>query len=289
MATLRFEPELIQAVTDADLQAARRNGDVARLQNYHAGTDPLYKLFGQEREKAFARFHAAWFFERGWTNLFVETWNEFPELETRAAHLLVLAARLKRDEGAVIGRDGVSVCLRALPIRFANPERLRTFARHEFLHAADMLDPQFGYQPLKQATLAETNRVADGYHALWCAHVDARLTRRGRQPLSDFDAHRAAFDAQFAAGAAAALLAQLWNAPALSHDEIVALARAHVKTQTQRGGARCPLCRFPTFQWAPEIQPAVAAAIRADFPSWQRDDGACERCVERYAMLATAE
>lgn len=291
MATLRFEPELVQAVTDAELEHARRAGDVTLLQRYHAGAEPLYKMFEQEREKAFARFHSTWFFERGWTNLFVETWNEFPELDARAPHLLVLAARLKREEGAVIGRDGVSVCLRVLPLRFANRERLLAFVRHEFLHAADMLDAHFGYQTLGEATLAETNRLADSYHALWCAYVDARLERRHLAPLMDYHAHHNVFQSQFSSPTEQrdALLTQVWNASALAHNEIISLARANSPRGTRHNGARCPLCHFPTFQWASEIAPVVADAIRADFPAWQIDDGACERCVERYAMLVPVE
>ena len=292
MATFRFEPELVQAVTDAEMENARRVGDVALLKQYHAGTDELYKTFEQEREQAFARFHSKWFFERGWTNLFVETWNEFPELDARAPQLLVLAARLKREEGAVIGRDGASVCLRVLPMRFANRERLIGFARHEFLHAADMLDPHFGYQTLGEATLADTNRLADGYHALWCAYVDARLVRRRFAPLLDAHAHHLAFESQFASTPTeerVALLTRVWSEFSLSHDEIVSLARTHSQTQTQtrRGGARCPLCHFPTFQWAATIAPTVADEIRADFPAWNLNEGACERCVERYEMLVT--
>lgn len=291
MATLRFEPELIQVVTDAELENARRVGNLALLKQYHAGADALYeKTFDREREIAFVRFHASWFYDRGWTNLFAETWNEFPELEARAPQLLVLLARLKREEGAVIGRDGASVCLRVLPLRFAKRERLIAFVRHEFLHAADMLDPHFGYQTLGEATLAETNRLADGYHALWCAYVDARLVRRRFTPLLDAYAHHLAFESQFASTAneqRVALLTRVWSASALSHDEIVSLARTHSQTQTRRGGARCPLCHFPTFQWAATIAPAVADAILADFPLWKCGNGACERCVERYEMLVS--
>lgn len=293
MATLRFEPELVQAMTDAELEHARHSGDVALVRHYHALADPLYDKTPQDdREQVFARFHTAWFFERGWTQLFAETWNEFPELETRAPHWLVLAARLKREEGAVIGRDDASVCLRVLPLRFSNREQLRAFVRHELLHAADMLDPSFGYQDLHAASLTQANQWADLYHTVWCAYVDARLTRRGAIALRDGDVHRAAFETQFADSSenGAARFDQIWNASALTHADITALARAAGMTHARRGnapGARCPLCRFPTFEWAIEISPAVADAIRIDFSAWSSNDGACARCVERYEMVAT--
>ncbi len=53
-------------------------------------------------------------------------------------------------------------------------------------------------------------------------------------------------------------------------------------------GSRCPLCRFPSQslrKGVQEISPSLAAAVQHDFPEWHDDLGACERCLEAYAVL----
>lgn len=292
MATFRFDPELIQAATDVDLEQARRDGGGALLREYHAMAERLYEsTLPNEREQAFAQLYARWFTERGWSDLFAEIWSQVSELDARASQCLVLAARLKREEGAVIGRDGASVCLRILPMRFANRAQLACYVRHELLHAADQLDKSFGYRLTRETTLTQTNQVADIYHTVWCACVDARLARRGWMPLHDADAHRKRFDTQLAAmppEQRAALFEQVWHGPRLGHQDILELARAWSRAAAgQTGGApgsRCPLCSFPTFKWATTLAPAVVDAIRSDFPQWRVEQGTCERCAERYEL-----
>ena len=53
-------------------------------------------------------------------------------------------------------------------------------------------------------------------------------------------------------------------------------------------GRACPLCNFPTFKWAAEVSAEdeqakkLQDAIKADFPKWVPEEGACERCAELY-------
>lgn len=153
-----------------------------------------------------------------------------------------------------------------------------------------MLDPEFGYAIAHAPTLAQSNRLAECYHTLWCASVDARMVRRARAPYHSRDEHYRAFDMCFAArsdAARAALFEKFWSAERTSHAEILKIAREIEATSRSLRipGARCPLCRFPTHQWAAEIAPRVAALIRADFAEWRDEDGACERCLESYALV----
>jgi hypothetical protein len=50
------------------------------------------------------------------------------------------------------------------------------------------------------------------------------------------------------------------------------------------GNSRC--CGFPTFSWKRTIPAAIAERIALDFPTWSPGRGACERCVEGYAVPA---
>ncbi|MBI4671066.1 MAG: hypothetical protein HY741_05300 [Chloroflexi bacterium] len=290
MPTLRIEPQLLESLTAVELGHAAQTGDRALVRDYHSFADPVYERCAPaERDKAFAQLHLVWFEQRGWRKWFGARWAEFPELAARAAGLLLLEARWKQEEGAVLGRDSTGVCLRVLPIRFANRAQFEVFVRHEFLHACDMLDPAFGYRIEHSEPCSAANASAERYRALWCAYVDARMTRRGFVSLVQPDTHRRALAHAFSALTAAqqtALFEQVWNAATLTHAELYERARRleDKRTNAPRPGTRCPLCFFPTFDWASNIAPAVARSIRADFPTWDVSNGACARCVERYEL-----
>lgn len=291
MLKLHIEPGLVEALVAAELQHAERSGDRATLHAYREFVEPLYeRLAPDEREHAFARVHLVWFEQRGWREWFAARWAELSELDARATGLLLLAAPRKHDEGAVLGRDGTGICLRLMPTRFTNRPRLAAFVRHELLHAWDMLDPAFGYRIEPQETFTAANQVAERYHALWCAYVDARLTRRELEPLAELDAHQRDLMQVFPSLSAEqfAELLQVFKTNALTHRDLYERARQAQgeRTITPRPGARCPLCHFPTFDWAKDIAPQVAQVIHTDFPSWDVSLGACARCVERYELVS---
>jgi hypothetical protein len=85
-----------------------------------------------------------------------------------------------------------------------------------------------------------------------------------------------------------------------THGELAAFAaspRGRDETPGLVAGARCPLCRFPTY--APEPDPAalpeeIVRAIAADFPEWQFHQGLCRHCGDLYrarplALAAAAQ
>lgn len=47
-------------------------------------------------------------------------------------------------------------------------------------------------------------------------------------------------------------------------------------------GSPCPLCSFPTYRWMEISDREVIEAIQADYPRWEAEQGACERCVDLY-------
>lgn len=292
MPTIRIDPTLIELVINSALEESERSADAWLGREYHALADPLYaKLAIQDREGAFDAIAVTLFAKLGWDTLIANTYAEFPDLAARAPDLLVLGALRESEEGAVIGRDGKSVCLRVRLQRFRDRGRLAAFLRHEVQHADDMLDPEFGYALTREPSLGESNRVADRYRAFWCAYVDARLARRGFVPLADAVTHRNDLYSHFAnltVRECDAQFDQVWNRERLTHAEILRWAREKSNEERDavgpKPGSFCPLCRFPTHAWVTEFEPAVADLIRIDFPTWFVHDGACERCAERYAL-----
>ena len=59
-----------------------------------------------------------------------------------------------------------------------------------------MLVSHLGDLTLGEATPAELNRLADSYHTLWCAYVDAHFVHRYLAPLMDYNAHHNVFQTQ---------------------------------------------------------------------------------------------
>jgi hypothetical protein len=54
-------------------------------------------------------------------------------------------------------------------------------------------------------------------------------------------------------------------------------------------GSLCPICRFPTFNWADDLDQFHKDAIKLiqeDNPNWTIENGACEQCVEGYEARA---
>lgn len=52
----------------------------------------------------------------------------------------------------------------------------------------------------------------------------------------------------------------------------------------------CPLCHFPTTDWAsPELLHEIASPVEADFPDWSPAKRCCTHCGERYQDLASPE
>jgi hypothetical protein len=79
----------------------------------------------------------------------------------------------------------------------------------------------------------------------------------------------------------------------LAVDRVASLFEVDRKSPTSKSPTataretHCPLCRFPTTDWAaPELLPTIAPTVEADFPDWSPSDRCCNHCAERYQSLA---
>lgn len=223
--------------------------------------------------------------------------NEAPE----TPHAVDGAAPRSADDSAnakpkdlrtrpTVVRTGV-IALRAE--RFADDAELAGLLRHELTHLQDMVDPAFGYSPElpRAGTDPACQRLArQRYRLLWDLTIDGRLARRSDGAQTLREQHRAAFDRAFSFWPEArrqAVFEELWKDPTPRHRRLEQLAadpRDLAQSAQPLPGAPCPLCGFPTFAWA-DLAGAgarVLAAIRAEFPGWSPERGACARCVEAY-------
>ncbi|GIX47154.1 MAG: hypothetical protein KatS3mg131_1365 [Candidatus Tectimicrobiota bacterium] len=306
-----YEPSLVEEVVFHELWRREERGDVRPMAEYHERVDPIYdmKLPARQREEAFAKVHAELFVRFGYEKVLREALATFPELAA-IREVIVKRAISQAEEWADLSTDRQQLGLRIRAWRFEDEEQLRRFLWHEFRHVADLLDPAFGHPGKEQGwpvrlSPAEMARVQERYHLLWGIYVDGRLAREGKTPLLEPAAHYRRFAAMYGNVLPARLQAAftaLWQATALTHQELVEMALDPAKV-VARGegvaaaekvlllGSSCPLCRFPTFRWAEglkQLPEEVLAALKADFPEWVPQDGACERCIEVYRARAEA-
>ena len=299
---IRYDPALLDAVVSALIQEREATGDLRFTGEYHALADPAYPLAPPAREEAFQQIHRRLFRQWHLAAPLEAVLAEFPTLQEQVQTLWVVRAPTSRDEGADLGFPGrTAAIVRLLPRRFLDPSGLGRLLRHELTHLADMLDPTFAYEPREQIPgilPTEESLVRDRYRLLWDITIDSRLLQAGRETVADKEERRSEFEAQYR-GVPAPILqrafGRLWDTPRPSHPALLemaidpgpALFEARADTIRSLPGSRCPLCRFPSQslrQGPGEIPTVVVAEIRRDFPEWRPELGACERCLEGYAV-----
>lgn len=294
------------AVTPSERSCAsgRRPGTPAlQIRRFHADRERCYAVTDpDERNTAFFKVHFTWFREWGWEERLTGILPEYPLLPGALALLAFRQARSPGEEGAELYvSDGVRRSMVAL--RLQSMERdgpLQRLLRHEFMHLHDMVDPAFAYSPqvrLPDYNSTQQRLVRERYRLLWDITIDGRLTRLGHEGMSGIEPHQSAFERAFSfwpEDRRREVFKNFWNQSAPKHEELMRLAsdprdRGHAQ-EPQPGGA-CPLCHFPTFEWAnaAALAPDTLDALRHQFPQWSPAQGACKRCAEIYEIAGKFE
>jgi hypothetical protein len=263
-----FAPHLIEAVV-------RRHVDLNTqeiAEDYHRLYENLAEAGLHTTEERISCLHQYFFKRLGCDRIVADVAAEFPNL--------VLPVRVGPADGVEgcfpsPARDVIVVRLK--PDRFEQPEALRRFLRHEFMHVADVLDPAFGY-PQERRELEPAAR--ERYAVLWGIHADARIARSGREPLRSRADWLLRIDPSWRP-----MFESFWNRERITHAELLDWAVDPAKFAGSSAGGRCSLCRFPTFVWG-KLNDEVVRLIGADYPTWDPQKGACERCVESYEIRA---
>ena len=50
-------------------------------------------------------------------------------------------------------------------------------------------------------------------------------------------------------------------------------------------GSLCPLCRFPTHEWAENTE-HLSQLVKEEYPEWEPLQGICTQCANRYLFTA---
>ncbi|MFQ5449223.1 MAG: hypothetical protein ACE5E9_01260 [Nitrospinaceae bacterium] len=238
------------------------------------------------------------------------------DFEERIDAVVVKRAINKVDEGSnVLARssDKPKIEMRVLASRFSNPEEahdLSAFLIHEFMHAKDMVDPEFDYEDsFIPGNPSIKNLITGRFRLLWNIYVDARLAKMGVISVMTRDARFREFDNYYRkipGPQRRGIFEGLWKTEMFTHEELLSMAtdldtlmskyvdeseiseeeRDYIHLQ----GSPCPLCKFPTYNWVDDPESIcdemVIEAIKIDFPDWESKDGACDRCIEVYELRA---
>ena len=238
------------------------------------------------------------------------------DFEERINEVHVKRAINKVDEGSnvlnrISGRPMIE--MRVLASRFCNPEEaqeLDAFLIQEFMHAKDMVDPEFDYEDaFIPGNPSVKNLITARFRLLWNIYVDARLARAGIISTMPREARYREFDnfyRKIPEKQRRGIFEGIWQTEKFTHEELLSMAtdleslmskyvddvdiseeeRDYIHLQ----GSPCPLCKFPTYNWVDDPESIcdemVIEAIQIDFPDWENKDGGCDRCIEVYELRA---
>ena len=238
------------------------------------------------------------------------------EFEERIKEVVVKRAINKVDEGSnVLNRVSGNpiIEMRVLASRFSNPEEaldLDAFLIQEFMHAKDMVDPEFDYEDaFIPGNPSVKNLITSRFRLLWNMYVDARLARIGVVSVLPKEARFREFDnfyRKIPDKQRRGIFEGIWMTVKFTHEELLSMATdldtlmsKYVDpgeiTEEERDfihlqGSPCPLCKFPTYNWVDDPESIcdemVIEAIQIDFPDWESKDGGCDRCIEVYELRA---
>jgi hypothetical protein len=289
---LLFDEDLVEgAVLDH-----ARTAHSLQVRRFHREREKVYAIADPDaRNAAFFRLHLDWFREWGMESFLRERTASFCHFENNLKALAFRKARNKTEEASelYVNRDGERHGMVALrPERFAKRSSLVPFLNHELMHLNDMVDPKFGYSP-EIAALAQSpsqqRLLRERYRLLWDITIDGRLVGAGLETGATREQRWSEFNRAFSFlpdPKREETFESLWMSSSPQHLQLVALAmdpRGLNASHVPQPGGPCPLCGFPTFEWAPQKGlDAVALAIGAEFPNWSAEHGACKRCLEVY-------
>lgn len=301
---LRYDDDFLEAAVFIAASGRRPRVSPLQIRRFHGARERCYSILDpDERNGAFFRLHLDWFREWGLENVLLGLLDKYPLMGPALNTLAFRKARAKKDEAAelyVSAENGRSAVVAMRPERFERDEAVAGLLRHELMHLSDMVDPAFGYSPevnLPALNPTQQRITRERYRLLWDITIDGRLSSDGHCAATLRGRHAALFQRAFSfwpEERRAQVFESFWNQSNTRHEELLALAadpRDLDHTAVPLPGSPCPLCHFPTFEWANRsaLSDETLAKLGGQFPDWTPEQGVCKRCVEIYELAGTLE
>ena len=156
------------------------------------------------------------------------------DFEERINEVHVKRAINKVDEGSnvlnrISGKPMIE--MRVLASRFCNPEEaqeLDAFLIQEFMHAKDMVDPEFDYEDaFIPGNPSVKNLITARFRLLWNCYVDARLARAGIISTMPREARYREFDnfyRKIPEKQRRGIFEGIWQTEKFTHEELLSMA-----------------------------------------------------------------
>lgn len=300
---LRYDEDFIEAAVFLCASGRRKGVPSLQIARFHREREQLYGILVPDaRNIAFFKLHLEWFREWGMEQPLTDLIKAFPLVREQLGVLAVRKTTGKNDEGVELYVNEASQRTGVLALRLErlmDEAMLRDYLRHEFTHLHDMLNPSFGYSPvlaLPNLNAAQKRIARERYSLLWDITIDGRLSAAGHKPMVSLEQHTTAFAHSYSfwpEQKQAEAFQLLWQTRTPRHADFLALIadpRGLRDAHQPAPGASCPLCDFPTFDWADcaSLPINIATQIVQGFPSWSPEQGLCNRCLEAYQVLASA-
>lgn len=315
--TILYDTKLTEAVVRQEVDKRERKGDVSLMEEYHKEVDPIYDIDDViDREEEFDKLYEKFFLNNlGYEKVIKEVFDEFPFLKEKISDIYI-NMDLMREEANLMKKDPDEpgdlrkIKFKMRPEIFDDKNELRKSIRHELMHVKDMFDDDYGYDIRVPAGLntTEENFLRDRYKILWDIYIDSRLIKEGKETMETKEKRFAWFSGIYRKlpnEQKVVMFDNFWNKEKITHKEILDMAADMMQAvpllggdatdaelekekQTYWSGRPCPLCKFPTYKWAEDVQlqdekaKKLQGAIKADFPKWTVEEGVCERCAELY-------
>jgi hypothetical protein len=183
---LELDPRLVEEAVFLYIRERSLANPATR--EWHREREALYVASrGADRERAFRELASRWFGRLGLACPIERAIGMCPGVRAGLSSIHLRGVVRARDEGselfAAAGSPRPDRMILALePRRFLAPVELEDFALCELLHAEDILDPAFGFDPVfdpdPELGHARRELLRDRFHVLWEARVAGRMARR---------------------------------------------------------------------------------------------------------------
>jgi hypothetical protein len=308
---IAWDGDLLETIVSQHVEQKLRRGERDFVMWYSRERDVAYEAPGEARLRRLDALNSRVARKLGLTDRLERVLDEFESVVALAQRIAIVPPPPREEETIELrktpGQERGTLLVVTKPDRWmrdaaeddrASAGGLVAFLRHDLTHLEDALDPAFGPGPDSASSGAATQGARDMWwirrRALWCALVDRRLEALGQVPLLTAQERATSLERAFPGVASDEITRALevlaadgrptGRSLARVSGELGVLAKAASGRQAFPG--RCPLCGFPTVQWADvsALPDAVLAALARDARGWKPDDGLCGRCAEAYVV-----
>jgi hypothetical protein len=256
------------------------------------------------RDDAFRTLHQRWFRTLGFDQMILGLIAEFGFVHQQVQRFVLAETRNRNNGGMELyGAPGrYTVVVGMAPQLLIDADTFRYWARGELTRIDDILDPAFDYSRDDRPNGPNPAAAAlahDRYVVLWAISVDARLAARGHAPADIRDRRRNELARAFGLNEYEKVeetFNRCWERferQRPTHPELRSLAQDQSRLVPKPAtppvfsnpppGLPCPLCGFPTFDWADlTLVASLQSILATEAPAWSPEHGLCGRCAEVF-------